>query len=85
LLLICASTSSEEDTFSKLIILDARGKVAATLNMAMGKGTEDVSYYPNTELVFCNIDNIHVMRTSASAMADALSASASYTLRCGNH
>jgi hypothetical protein len=69
----------EEDNFAKLCILDARGKVAATLNMAMGKGTEDVSYYQNTELVFCNIDNIHVMRTSAVALADALSASASYT------
>ena len=72
---------SEEDVFSKLWILDARGKVAATLNMAMGKGTEDVSYYPQTELIFCNIDNIHVMRNSAWAMADALSASAAYSHR----
>jgi hypothetical protein len=55
--------------------------VAATLNMAMGKGTEDISYYQNTELIFCNIDNIHVMRSSANAFADALSASASYTQR----
>lgn len=79
--MFCLCCSSEEDAFSKLIILDARGKVAATLNMAMGKGTEDVSYYPNTELVFCNIDNIHVMRSSATAMADALSASSAYAHR----
>ena len=30
----------EEDVFSRFCILDARGKVAATLNMAVGKGTE---------------------------------------------
>ena len=112
----------EEDVFSRFCILDARGKVAATLNMAVGKGTEvskqfshyylvcfavywgsleskklacahflhqlyspccpllllfkDVSQYQNAELIFCNIDNIHVMRTSAQAYADALSASA---------
>lgn len=69
----------EEDQFSRFCILDARGKVAATLNMAVGKGTEDVSLYQNTELIFCNIDNIHVMRASAAAMADALSASVAYT------
>ena len=65
--------------FSKLTILDARGKVAATLNMAMGKGTEDINCYQNAELIFCNIDNIHVMRNSANNFADALSASAAYT------
>lgn len=70
---------SEEDQFSKFCILDARGKVAAALNMAVGKGTEDVSLYQNTELIFCNVDNIHVMRASAVAMADALSSSTAYT------
>ena len=33
--------------------------------MAAGKGTEDISLYPNAELIFCDIDNIHVMRASA--------------------
>lgn len=55
---------------SKLYILDARGKLAATLNMAAGKGTEDVSFYQNTELVFGNIENIHVMRSSAFMYSD---------------
>lgn len=77
ILLICRC---EEDVFSKFCILDARGKVAATLNMAVGKGTEDVSQYQNAELIFCNIDNIHVMRTSAAAMADALSSSAAQAM-----
>lgn len=55
---------------SKLYIMDARGRVAATLNMAAGKGTEDVSEMQNTELVFGNIDNIHVMRQAASSLAE---------------
>ena len=50
---------------AKFIILDARRQTAATLNMVVGKGTEDVSLYSNTELVFCNLENIHVMRASA--------------------
>eukprot|EP01038_Epipyxis_sp_PR26KG_P006333 gene6333-8720_t len=39
--------------------------------MAVGKGTEDVSLYHNTELIFCNIDNIHVMRSSAANFAES--------------
>eukprot|EP00599_Poterioochromonas_sp_BG-1_P005388 CAMPEP_0173135244 /NCGR_PEP_ID=MMETSP1105-20130129/1782_1 /TAXON_ID=2985 /ORGANISM="Ochromonas sp., Strain BG-1" /LENGTH=222 /DNA_ID=CAMNT_0014047217 /DNA_START=120 /DNA_END=784 /DNA_ORIENTATION=+ len=41
--------------------------------MAAGKGTEDVSSYFNAELVFGNIENIHVMRNSANALAECLS------------
>lgn len=58
---------------AKLYILDARGRIAANLNMAAGKGTEDVSSYFNAELVFGNIENIHVMRNSANALAECLS------------
>lgn len=65
--------SSTKYAHSKLYILDARGKIAATLNMAAGKGTEDVSSYQNTELVFGNIDNIHVMRSSAATLTDNIS------------
>eukprot|EP01034_Spumella_vulgaris_P031305 gene31305-38677_t len=67
-----AEPKTDEDLYSKLYILDARGKIAATLNMAVGKGTEDVSMYQNAELIFCNIDNIHVMRSSACNLADTL-------------
>ncbi|CAF3661708.1 unnamed protein product [Rotaria sp. Silwood1] len=45
----------------KLVILDARPKVNAMANMANGGGYED---YPNCELEFHNIQNIHVMRES---------------------
>jgi hypothetical protein len=40
--------------------------------MAAGKGTEDVSAYHNAELIFGNIDNIHVMRSSIHALTDNL-------------
>lgn len=45
------------------------------MNQAAGKGTEDVSLYTHTELIFCNVDNIHVMRQSAQVLADLLLAS----------
>ena len=57
--------SESENGPIKFIILDARRQIAAALNMAAGKGTEDISLYPNAELIFCDIDNIHVMRASA--------------------
>lgn len=40
--------------------------------MAAGKGTENVSAYCNTELIFGNIDNIHVMRNSVHTLTDSL-------------
>eukprot|EP00981_Chlorochromonas_danica_P010894 scaffold3531_cov235-Ochromonas_danica.AAC.2 len=57
---------------SRFIILDCRGIIAATLNKAAGKGTENIANYTNTELVFGNIDNIHVMRAAALTLADSL-------------
>jgi hypothetical protein len=44
---------------SKFFILDARPKVNAIANKANGGGYED---YPDCELEFHNIQNIHVMR-----------------------
>lgn len=55
----------------KLFILDLRRQIAAAVNMVAGKGTEDTAEYTNTELIFCNIDNIHVMRASLNNLADA--------------
>ena len=52
--------------------MDARGLLAATANMAMGKGTEKESNYLHTELTFLNIENIHTMRNSLANFADAL-------------
>jgi hypothetical protein len=51
-------------------IIDARRQIAATANKASGKGTEDVSEYRCTEMVFCEIENIHVMRTAFASLLD---------------
>ncbi|CAF0769870.1 unnamed protein product [Adineta ricciae] len=53
----------------KLVILDARPKVNAMANMANGGGYED---YPNCELEFHNIQNIHVMRESLRKLHAAI-------------
>ncbi|XP_032851889.2 myotubularin-related protein 1 isoform X3 [Tyto alba] len=48
----------------KLIIFDARQNSVADTNKAKGGGYESESAYPNAELVFLEIHNIHVMRES---------------------
>uniref|UniRef100_A0A8C3XRE4 phosphatidylinositol-3,5-bisphosphate 3-phosphatase n=1 Tax=Chelydra serpentina TaxID=8475 RepID=A0A8C3XRE4_CHESE len=48
----------------KLIIFDARQNSVADTNKAKGGGYENESAYPNAELVFLEIHNIHVMRES---------------------
>jgi Myotubularin-related. len=42
--------------------MDARPKINAVANQAKGGGYEDMEHYQNTELVFLDIANIHVMR-----------------------
>ncbi|KAH0630836.1 hypothetical protein JD844_004126 [Phrynosoma platyrhinos] len=48
----------------KLFIFDARQNSVADTNKAKGGGYESESAYPNVELVFLEIPNIHVMRES---------------------
>ena len=48
----------------RLVIMDARPKLNAMANKAMGGGYEDEEHYSNMELVFLDIGNIHVMRES---------------------
>ncbi|XP_036915650.1 myotubularin-related protein 1 isoform X9 [Sturnira hondurensis] len=48
----------------KLTIFDARQNSVADTNKAKGGGYESESAYPNAELVFLEIHNIHVMRES---------------------
>eukprot|EP00112_Aurelia_sp_Birch-Aquarium-sp1_P025334 Seg837.12 transcript_id=Seg837.12/GoldUCD/mRNA.D3Y31 product="Myotubularin-related protein 2" protein_id=Seg837.12/GoldUCD/D3Y31 len=54
----------------KLYIMDARPKINAVANQAKGGGYEDNDSYPNTELVFLDIQNIHVMRESLRKLRD---------------
>jgi len=58
-----ANTNVESN--SRLVILDARPKVNAIANKANGGGYED---YPNCDLEFHNIQNIHVMRESLNKL-----------------
>ncbi|XP_036353686.2 myotubularin-related protein 1 isoform X1 [Ochotona princeps] len=48
----------------KLVIFDARQNSVADTNKAKGGGYESESAYPNAELTFLEIHNIHVMRES---------------------
>lgn len=48
---------------------DARSQIAATANAAQGKGTEDPRNYPNSELHFCDIANIHAVRSSYNSLS----------------
>ena len=49
-------------------VVDARRQIAAQANMASGKGTEDISDYQFTELIYSDIENIHVMRSSFQSL-----------------
>ena len=47
----------------KVLIVDCRPRVNALANRASGKGGyEKAKHYPNTELEYLKIGNIHVMR-----------------------
>ena len=53
---------------TKLYIIDARAEIAAMGNRAMGKGTENLQHYENSEKLYCNIGNIHTMRESLNLL-----------------
>lgn len=54
-----------------LYIIDARPKVNAIANAARGGGFEDTTNYESTDIVFMDIHNIHVMRSSLRQLRDA--------------
>jgi myotubularin-related protein 1/2 len=58
-----------------LPIFDARPKVNAVANTAMGFGWELISHYPGCTLTFCGIENIHVMRNSYFRVRDMMQSS----------
>lgn len=55
-----------------LYILDARPKVNAVANQAMGKGFESEKLYRQTKIKFLKIANIHVMRDSLRTLAEGI-------------
>ncbi|XP_040011315.1 myotubularin-related protein 3 isoform X2 [Xiphias gladius] len=66
------SNSSEVETLviqpHKLLILDARSYAAAVANRAKGGGCECPEYYPNCEVVFMGMANIHSIRKSFQSL-----------------
>lgn len=70
--LLLARSISSKSAKSKFYIYDARRQIAAALNMAAGKGTEDPAQYEACELIHSNIENIHVMRQSFSQLGELL-------------
>ncbi|KAJ8412390.1 hypothetical protein AAFF_G00127260 [Aldrovandia affinis] len=52
----------------KLLILDARSYPAAVANRAKGGGCECEEYYPNCEVMFMGMANIHSIRDSFQAL-----------------
>ena len=55
-----------------VIIVDTRPKVNAMANKMKGKGFENMQGYPNAQLVFLGIENIHCMRNSLNALKTAV-------------
>ncbi|XP_049644721.1 myotubularin-related protein 3 isoform X1 [Suncus etruscus] len=66
------SNASGTETLSiqpqKLLILDARSYAAAVANRAKGGGCECPEYYPNCEVVFMGMANIHSIRRSFQSL-----------------
>ncbi|KAI5614114.1 myotubularin-related protein 3 isoform X2 [Silurus asotus] len=66
------TNSSEVESLTmqpqKLLILDARSYAAAVANRAKGGGCECPEYYPNCEVFFMGMANIHAIRKSFQAL-----------------
>jgi myotubularin-related protein 1/2 len=79
---INAARSTEDEKLFRLLslhnldnhniyIADARPKLNAMGNKLTGAGYEMVEFYPNTEIEFMNIQNIHSMRDAYQKMSKA--------------
>lgn len=62
------SSDSNSTQPQKLLILDARSYAAAVANRAKGGGCECPEYYPNCEVVFMGMANIHSIRKSFQSL-----------------
>ncbi|KAF5304213.1 hypothetical protein FQR65_LT08020 [Abscondita terminalis] len=81
------STNSEESSQTqtteiavkekkKVLIMDARSYTTAVANRARGGGCECPEYYPNCEMQFMNLANIHSIRKSFHALRQLCTTSA---------
>lgn len=60
----------------KVLIMDARSYTTAVANRARGGGCECPEYYPNCEIQFMNLANIHSIRKSFHALRQLCTTSA---------
>ena len=61
---LSAEAASSSKAVKSVLILDARSYAAAVGNRARGGGVECNDYYPNAEITFMNLANIHYIRKS---------------------
>ncbi|ORY63549.1 myotubularin-like protein [Pseudomassariella vexata] len=54
------------------LIVDARPNINAIAMQAVGKGSENMEYYPFAKKAYLNIANIHVMRDSLNRVIEAI-------------
>ncbi|PVU97809.1 hypothetical protein BB559_001886 [Furculomyces boomerangus] len=54
------------------VIVDARPTTNAVVNRAVGAGSENMNHYKKCRKAYLGIDNIHVMRSSANKLAEAI-------------
>ena len=65
-----SNTSQSLVNNSRIMIFDARPKLNAQANRIKGGGFEDHRNYRNSELIFCDIDNIHEVSKCFEKMHD---------------
>ena len=65
---LSAEAAAKQEEVKTVLILDARSYAAAVGNRARGGGVECPEYYPNTEILFMNLANIHSIRKSFQAL-----------------
>ena len=73
------ASGDESQTKQILVVVDCRPYLSAAGNMFMGKGTESKVAYPNIQVEYLDIPNIHTMRASVDAMEDVCLSSADTT------
>ncbi|KAI1330358.1 phosphatases II [Xylariaceae sp. FL0255] len=54
------------------LIVDARPTINAIAMQVIGKGSENMEYYPFAKKAYLNIENIHVMRDSLNTIIDSI-------------
>lgn len=59
-----ANNSKTQINNARVVIYDARPKLNAQVNKLKSGGYEDSRFYRNTDIIFCDIDNIHEVSKS---------------------